>query len=93
MKPITPDAILFGIAVRQRIQPRLWLQGLVKAGIEHRDLRHTWKQVSSGLYAAQIGVVMQRSQGGDLADLCHHTLIDDHRLLKEVAAMSDPVTD
>ncbi len=76
VEAVAAYAQLFKIAVRQAVQIRLRRHGLVEAGVKYRHLLHAREQALCGFHAAQVGVVMQRRQRGNLADLLNHLFRD-----------------
>ena len=91
VEAVAAHAQRFKIAVRQSVQIRLRRQRLVEAGIKYRHLLHAREQALCGFHAAQVGVVMQRRQRGDLADLLDHLFRNQGRLAEEVAAVRNAV--
>ncbi len=82
VETIAAHAQLFKIAVRQAVQIRLRRQRLVETGVKYRHLLHAGEQALCGFYAAQVGVVMQRRQRGNLADLLNDLFRDQGDSLK-----------
>ena len=91
MEAVAAHAQLFKIAVRQSVQIRLRRQRLVEAGIKYRDLLHAREQALCRFHAAQVGVVMQRRQRGDLANLRDRLFRDQGRLAEEISPVRNAV--
>ena len=60
--------------------------------IEHRHLRHLGQQLLHGLYAEQIGGIVQGGQFAQAPDALHHLVINHAGFREQLAAVGDPVT-
>ncbi|MNP23333.1 hypothetical protein D3C76_1160390 [compost metagenome] len=91
VEPVTTHAQLLKEAIRQAVEIGLWRERLVETGIKHRHLLHAWEQLLRGFHAAEVSVVVQRSQGGNLTDLVDNLIGDQGGLAEQAATVSDTV--
>ena len=87
--PSAPPAAAQPSSTRSGI--RLRRQRLVEAGIKYRHLLHAREQPLCGFHAAQVGVVMQWRQRGNLSDLRDRLFRDQGRLAEEISPVRNAV--
>ena len=92
VKSVTPDFVLFILIKRNGIQKSLFLHTLMKGRIKSRHLFDFRQQFGNGINSVQKRSAVQRQQIAGLTGLCQNIFVNNHRLVKILAAVPHPMS-
>ena len=93
VEAIPANAVAGADGFGQRVLARPPGQRAVERGVEDRQVRDVGKRLSGSLQCRERGRIVQGRQAAEALESFRHSLVDECRASKALAAMNDPVHD